>query len=110
MEDHQGELLEKLEQMMGEVAALVSEIKSSEENEEEVRPGSEHEEYESPEEEVEEHEEGPLDLEREKEDGLTLASATKEIEELVGSDPAFRGYKVASVSETRTSYIAKLKK
>lgn len=109
MEDHQGELLEKLEQMMGEVAALVSEIKSSEEDEEEVRPGSEHEEYESPEEEAEEHE-APLDLEREKEDGLTLASATQEIEELVGSDPAFKGYKVASVSETETSYIAKLKK
>jgi hypothetical protein len=48
--------------------------------------------------------------EREKENGLTFASASKEIEELVASDPAFAGYKIASVSETRTSYIAKLKK
>jgi len=109
MEDHQGVLLNKLEEMMGEVAALVSEIKNSEEDEEEVRPGSEHEEHELPEEEHEEHE-APLDLEREKENGLTFASASKEIEELVASDPAFAGYKIASVSETRTSYIAKLKK
>ena len=109
MEDHQGVLLNKLEEMMGEVSALVSEIKNSEEDEEEVRPGSEHEEYESPEEEIEE-DEAPLDLEREKENGLTFASASKEIEELVASDPAFAGYKIASVSETRTSYIAKLKK
>lgn len=116
MEDHQGVLLNKLEKMIqeesriwSEVSALVSEIKNSEEGEEEVRPGSEHEEYESPEEEIEE-DEAPLDLEREKENGLTFASASKEIEELVASDPAFAGYKIASVSETRTSYIAKLKK
>ena len=100
-EGKQDGLMGQLQDALDKVEQLVSELKESEETEDEVRPdfGPEDEE-----------DEGSFDLEREKENGLTLASATAEVEELLSSDPSFRGYRIASVSETKTSFIAKLKK
>ena len=100
-EGKQEGLMAQLQDALDKVEQLVSELKESEETEDEVRPdfGPEDEE-----------DEGSFDLEREKENGLTLASATAEVEELLSSDPSFRGYRIASVSETKTSFIAKLKK
>ena len=100
-EEKQEGLMGRLEEALDKVEQLVAEIKESEETEEEAEG---HEEY-HPEDEM-----GGLDLEREKEDGLTLASATAEVEELLSTDPTFSGYRIASVSETEASYIAKLKK
>lgn len=105
-EGKQDGLMQQLQDALDKVEDLVSQIKESEETEDEVRPDFGPEE----EGEGEEDEEGGFDLEREKEDGLTLASATAEVEELISSEPSFEGYKIASVSETETSFIAKLKK
>lgn len=102
-EGKQDGLMQQLQDALDKVENLVSQIKESEETEDEVRPDFEPEEDEG-------GEEGGFDLEREKEDGLTLASATAEVEELISSEPSFEGYKIASVSETETSFIAKLKK
>lgn len=106
-EGKQDGLMQQLQDALDKVEDLVSQIKESEETEDEVRPDF------GPEEEggeQEDEEDGGFDLEREKEDGLTLASATAEVEELISSEPSFEGYKIASVSETETSFIAKLKK
>lgn len=106
-EGKQDGLMQQLQNALDKVEDLVSQIKESEETEDEVRPDF------GPEEEggeQEDEEDGGFDLEREKEDGLTLASATAEVEELISSEPSFEGYKIASVSETETSFIAKLKK
>jgi hypothetical protein len=105
-EGKQGDLMGQLQDALDKVEELVSQIKESEETEDEVRPdfGPEDEEGE------EEGEGEGMDLEREKEYGMTLASATAEVEELLSSDRSFRGYRIASVSETKTSFIAKLKK
>jgi hypothetical protein len=105
-EGKQGDLMGQLQDALDKVEELVSQIKESEETEDEVRPdfGPEDEEGE------EEGEGEGMDLEREKEYGMTLASATAEVEELLSSDSSFAGYRIASVSETKTSFIAKLKK
>jgi hypothetical protein len=103
-EGKQDGLMQQLQDALDKVEDLVSQIKESEETEDEVRPDFD------PEEGEEEGEDEGFDLEREKEDGLTLASATAEVEELISSEPSFEGYKIASVSETETSFIAKLKK
>jgi hypothetical protein len=103
-EGKQDGLMGQLQDALDKVEQLVSELKESEETEDEVRPDF------GPEDEEDEEDEGSFDLEREKENGLTLASATAEVEELLSSDPSFRGYRIASVSETKTSFIAKLKK
>lgn len=102
-EEKQKGLMDELESALEKVESLIEEIKASEGQEEEVRPDFE------PESE-EEGEEMPLDLEREKEPGVTLASATQEVEELIKEDRTLNGYKVASVSETENSFIATLKK
>lgn len=108
-EEKQKGLMDELESALEKVESLIEEIKASEGQEEEVRPdfGPEDEEGEEMDEEGEEM---PLDLEREKEPGLTLASATQEVEELIQADRTLHGYKVASVSETENSFIATLKK
>ena len=105
-ESKQGDLMGQLQDALDKVEELVSQIKESEETEDEVRPdfGPEDEEGE------EEGEGEEMDIEREKEYGMTLASATAEVEELLSSDSSFAGYRIASVSETKTSFIAKLKK
>lgn len=103
-EGKQDGLMGQLQDALDKVEQLVSELKESEETEDEVRPDF------GPEDEEDEEDEGSFDLEREKENGLTLASATAEVEELLSSDPSFAGYRIASVSETKTSFIAKLKK
>ena len=103
-ESKQGDLMAQLQDALDKVEQLVSEIKESEETEDEVRPDFD------PEDEEGEDEGEEMDLEREKEYGMTLASATAEVEELLSSDRSFRGYRIASVSETKTSFIAKLKK
>lgn len=110
-EEKQEGLLEELEAALEKVERLVSEIKDSEEDEEEVRP------FETPEEmddefdlEMEEgfDKEMPMTLEREKEAGVTFTSATKEVEQLLKTDKEFRGYKLAGVEEKRNSFVAKL--
>ena len=105
-EGKQEGLMQQLQDALDKVEDLVSQIKESEESEDEVRPDFEPEDLEG----EEDSEDEGFDLEREKEDGLTLASATAEVEELISSDNSFKGYKIASVSETKTSFIAKLKK
>jgi len=102
-EGKQERLMGQLQDALDKVEDLVAQIKESEGNEDEVRPdfGPEDEEGDEGEE---------MDLEREKEDGLTLASATAEVEELISFDASFEGYKIASVSETKDSFVAKLKK
>lgn len=108
-EEKQEGLLSELEAAIDRVEQLVSEIKASEDEEEEVRP------FDVPEEDDEMEVEGegfekemPLTLEREKEAGLSFASAANEIEELVGTE--YKGYRVASVKETKKSYVATLVK
>jgi hypothetical protein len=103
-EGKQGDLMGQLQDALDKVEELVSQIKESEETEDEVRPDF------GPEDEEGEEEGEGMDLEREKEYGMTLASATAEVEELLSSDSSFAGYRIASVSETKTSFIAKLKK
>jgi len=107
-ESKQGDLMSQLQDALDKVEDLVSQIKESEETEDEVRPDFEPED--EPEDEGEDEGEEVMDLEREKEDGLTLASATAEVEELISTDSSLAGYRIASVSETTTSFIAKLKK
>lgn len=113
-EEKQEGLMEELEAALDTVERLVSEIKDSEEDEEEVRP------FDAPEEvddefDLEMEEEGfekemPMTLEREKEAGVTFASATEEVEQLLKEDRDFRGYRLASVEEKEKSFIAKLVK
>jgi len=110
-EEKQEGLMEELEAALETVERLVSEIKDSEEDEEEVRP------FDTPEEmddefdlEMEEgfDKEMPMTLEREKEAGVTFTSATREVEQLLKTDKEFRGYKLAGVEEKRNSFVAKL--
>jgi len=101
-EEKQKSLMDELESALEKVESLVEEIKASEGQEEEVRPDFGLEEGDD--------EEMPLDLEREKEPGVTLASATQEVERLLEEDQSLKSYKVASVSETENSFIATLKK
>jgi hypothetical protein len=105
-EEKQEGLLSELEAAIDRVEQLVSEIKSSEDEEEEVRPFDVPEEDEEMDEGEGFEKEMPLTLEREKEAGVTFASAANEIEELVGTE--YRGYRVASVKETKKSYVATL--
>lgn len=105
-EGKQEGLMNQLQDALDKVEDLVAQIKESEGTEEDVRPDFGPEDEEEPEEEGGEE----MDLEREKEHGLTLASATAEVEELISSDASFAGYRIASVSETETSFVAKLKK
>lgn len=111
-EEKQEGLMEELEAALETVERLVEEIKDSEEDEEEVRP------FDAPEEvddeldlEMEEgfEKELPMTLEREKEAGVTFASATKEVQELL-KDKEYKGYKLASVEEKEKSFVAKLVK
>ena len=110
-EEKQEGLMEELEAALETVERLVSEIKDSEEDEEEVRP------FDTPEEmddeldlEMEDgfDKEMPMTLEREKEAGVTFTSATEEVEQLLKTDKEFRGYKLAGVEEKRNSFVAKL--
>jgi hypothetical protein len=111
-EEKQEGLMEKLEDALNEVERLVSEIKDSEEDEEEVRP------FDTPEEmddELDLEEEGfekemPMMIEREKEAGVTFKSAAREVEQLLKIEKEFRGYKLASVEEKKNSFVAKLVK
>lgn len=111
-EEKQEGLMDQLESALNEVERLVSEIKDSEEDEEEVRP------FDTPEEmddELDLEEEGfekemPMMIEREKEAGVTFKSAAKEVEELLRNDKEFKGYKLASIEEKENSFIANLVK
>lgn len=112
-EEKQEGLMEELEAALDNVERLVSEIKDSEEDEEEVRP------FDTPEEMDDEldldmdegfDKEMPMTLEREKEAGVTFVSATEEVQELLKEDRDFKGYKLASVEETKNSFVAKLVK
>lgn len=111
-EEKQEGLMEELEAALETVERLVEEIKDSEEDEEEVRP------FDTPEEvddeldlEMEEgfEKELPMTLEREKEAGVTFASATREVQELL-KDKEYKGYKLAGVEEKEKSFVAKLVK
>lgn len=108
-EGKQEGLMNQLQDALNKVEDLVAQIKESEGTEDDVRPDFEPEGEEFEDEEPEGSED-EMDLEREKENGLTLASATAEVEELISSNISFTGYRIASVSETETSFVAKLKK
>jgi len=116
-EEKQEGLMEKLEEALDEVERLVSEIKDSEEDEEEVRPFDTPEEMDDEldlEEDVEEMEgiekEMPLTIAREKEAGVTLKTASREVEQLIRREREFRGYKLAGIEEKKNSFVAKLVK
>ena len=112
-----GDVFARLDDLVQQITDLASELKdqygdSMDEELPEELPDDLPEALDAPEDELLDDHKAPMPfakvLERPKVAGITLAKATAEVEKLVKTERAFRGYRVARVEETGKLYKAHL--